>query len=252
MKKIVSILFALVLVVSFALTACGPGPESGSGFGSVFGSGSGSGEKITFRITATESYLNVALPVVVDLQDFGLDVSLEIVDPTTYYDRLYLPNNTVNMKCFVSAEDPSPDPWSDWIWDMMADPHDLGAWWNPTWYNSTTYNQLCVDNILVQNLTAKKEILLDLQETLATDLPVVFLVREKNIVPYRLDRWDNWYNHLGVMVSWINDHAMREVTPTVANTDHQLNIAVQALPDSLDMDQAYLMYTCTPMPAVST
>jgi ABC-type transport system substrate-binding protein len=45
------------------------------------------------------------------------------------------------------------------------------------------------------------------------------------------------------MVTWINEHAMREVTPTVANTDHQLNIGVQALPGSLVMDQYYLMYT---------
>jgi peptide/nickel transport system substrate-binding protein len=36
---------------------------------------------------------------------------------------------------------------------------------------------------------------------------------------------------------------MREVTPTVANTDHQLNIATTVLPESLDMDQDILQYT---------
>jgi ABC-type transport system substrate-binding protein len=126
---------------------------------------------------------------------------------------------------------------------MMADPHDQGLWWNPTWYNSTSYNELVKANYLSKNLTVKEGILHDLQETLATDIPAVFLVRPQNIVPFRTDRWDNWYNELGGMVTWINEHAIREVTPTMANTDHQLNIAVQALPGSLAMDQLYLMYT---------
>jgi ABC-type transport system substrate-binding protein len=229
---------AAVLVVGIVITGCEAEPTEYWHTPVAEGD-----EKIEFVITSTEAYADIALPAVTDLQDLGLDVSLEIIDSTTYYDLIYLPNSTVNMKCFISANDPSPDPWSDWIWDMMADPHDLGAWWNPTWYNSTTYNQLCVDNILAQNLTAKKEILYDLQETLAEDVPAVFLVRLENIVPYRVDRWDNWYLEMGGMVTWINEWAMREVTPTVANTDHQLNIGVVNLPGSLDMDQEYLMYT---------
>jgi ABC-type transport system substrate-binding protein len=231
---------AVALVLGIFLTGC---PSNGTEEEYWHTPVAEGDNKIEFVITATESYSDVALPIVTNLQDFGFDVSMEIIDSTTYYDYLYFPNNTVNMKCFVSAEDPSPDPWSDWIWDMLADPHDLGAWWNPTWYNSTSYNTLCVENMLSKNLTEKEGILHDLQLTLATDVPVVFLVREENLTPYRIDRWDNWYNQLGGMVSWINEHAMREVTPTVANTDHQLVIGVQALPGSLAMDQEYLMYT---------
>ena len=234
-KCLISMVLAVVLVIGVVLPACEPTPKE---YWHTPG-----GEKITFKITATEAYSDVALPVVTDLQDLGLDVSLEIIDSTTYYDLLYAPNAAGGMQAFISAEDPSPDPWSDWIWSMLADPEGVGMWWNPCWYNSMAYNALVVANILAPNMMAKTINLLALQQILATDLPVVFLVREQNIVPYRVDRWDNWYNQLGGMVTWINEHAIREVTPTVANTDMQLNIAVQALPKSLAMNQEYLMYT---------
>lgn len=235
-KWLISLGLAVVLVVAFALPSCGTPTEY---WHTPIADGD---QKITFKITATESYSNVALQVVTNLQDLGLDVSLEIIDSTTYYDYLYDPAGGA-MKSFISAEDPSPDPWSDWIWSLMADPEGVGLWWNPCWYNSTEFNTLEAANFMAPNLTAKKEIILRMQEILAEDVPVVFLVREKNIVPYRVDRWDNWYNEVGGMVTWINEHAIREVTPTVANTDKQLNVACQALPGSLVMDQEYLMYT---------
>jgi len=233
-KWLISLGLAVALVVSFALPACTTTPKE---YWHTPGD-----EKITFKVTATESYSNVALQVVTDLQDLGLDVSLEIIDSTTYYDYLYDPAGGA-MQSFISAEDPSPDPWSDWIWDILGDPLGLGLWWNPCWYNSTEFNTLVHENMVAPNFTAKQEALMGIQEVVAEDVPVIFLVREKNIVPFRVDRWDNWYNELGGMVTWINEHAIREVTPTVANTDKQLNVAVQALPGSLVMDQEYLMYT---------
>jgi ABC-type transport system substrate-binding protein len=236
-KWLISVGLAVILVLAFTLPSCGPIEEY---WHTPVAEGD---EFIEFKLTTTDSYSDIALPIITDLQDFGIKISLEIIDSTTFQDYLWQPNGTVNMKCFVYADDPSPDPWSDWIWDELADPHDLGMWWNPTWYNSTEYNELVYENTFADNLTEKKEILYRLQEILAEDVPQVFLVSEENIVPYRQDRWDNWYLELGGMVSWINEWAVREVTPTVANTDHQLNIAVQALPGSLDMDQEYLMYT---------
>jgi ABC-type transport system substrate-binding protein len=233
-KWLISLGLAVVLVMAFALPACNGTPKE---FWYTPGD-----EKISFEITATEAYSDVGLMVVQDLKDLGLDVSFKVIDSTTYYEYLYDPAGG-GMQAFISAEDPSPDPWSDWIWDILSDPLGAGLWWNPCWYNSTEFNTLVLENIVAQNFTAKQEALMGLQEVVAEDVPVIFLVREENIVPYRVDRWDNWYCELGGMVTWINEHAIREVTPTVANTDKQLNVACQALPGSLVMDQEYFMYT---------
>jgi len=169
-------------------------------------------EKIEFSIGAAPGYTDVAMMIIEDLQDFGLDVSLQALDSSTYYDYLYHPD-LGGMMAFISAEDPSPDPWGDWIWCMLADPEDWGWEWNPCWYYDSEYNELYKENYLATTPEAKKVILLRMQEILAEDLPMVFLVREDVIAACRTDRWDNWFNEIGSYATWINEYSIREVTP---------------------------------------
>ena len=240
MKKIVSILFALVLVVSFALPAYGPG--SWSVFGS--GSGSGSGERISFEITTMPGeWDDIGIMVTSDLQDFGLDVTRRLVDAATYWDTRNLPD-LGGIEAFISGEDLGPDPWSDYIWQMLADPTGLGAWWNPCWYDNSRYNELFMENYMAPNLSAKREILYEMQEILAEDLPVIYLTRDDIITVRRTDTWDNWFNEMGGYVRWMNEYSIREVTPKAGNTEKQLNIGLLRLMDSLNMeDQLSLQYT---------
>jgi len=235
-KKIFSILFALVLVVSFALTACGPGPESGSGF--VFGSGSG--ERISFSIGTDDSYYDVTNLIVEDLQDFGLDVSVQSLDSGTFWEYLHDPAGG-GMQAFVWADDPAPDPWSDWIWCYFADPTEWGYDWNPCWYDVPEFDALYFENYLATNMTRKSKILEEMQVMLAEDIPLVFLMREDIITACRTDRWDNWYNEMGGYATWINEYSIREVTNLTA--DSRLNLGVQALPNTLNMDQLDLTNT---------
>jgi ABC-type transport system substrate-binding protein len=232
-KWLISLGLAVVLVVAFALPACETTPTENWY--------TPEGEKISFEITATSgTYNNIALMVAEDLQDLGLDVTVRVLDSTTYYEYLYEPN-LGGMEAFVSAEDPSPDPWSDWIWMMLSDPEDYGYLWNPCWYYDERYDELMVNNYVAPNLSAKQEILLELQEILAEDLPIIFLVREDLISVYREDKWTNWFNELGGPVTWINEHSIREVTQ--AGDATQLNIGTLTLMSNLLMDQDSLQYT---------
>jgi peptide/nickel transport system substrate-binding protein len=170
--------------------------------------------KIEFEITSpTGDHFNEAQLIAEDLQGFGLDVTASPMDTSTFYDILYVPNEEGALQAFVWADDPALDPWSDWIWCYFADPEDWGYMWNPTWYSDEEMNELYWENYLVTNMTRKSEIILRMQEKLAEDVPVVFLLRGEAITACRTDRWDNWFNEMGGYATWINDYSIREVTP---------------------------------------
>jgi len=170
--------------------------------------------KIEFVITSpTGDHFDEAVMIAQDLKDFGLDVSASSMETTSFYDVLYTPNLEGSLQAFIWADDPAPDPWSDWIWCYFADPTDWGLMWNPTWYCDEQMNNWFLENYLVTDMTQKKELLLKMQEKIAEDVPVIFLLREEIITACRTDRWENWFNEMGGYVSWINEYSIREVTP---------------------------------------
>jgi ABC-type transport system substrate-binding protein len=232
-KWLISLGLAVVLVVAFALPACEPAAKSG-----WYTPG---GEKISFEISSPPGHHDEALLIVEDLQDFGLDVSAPPMDSSTFYDILYTPDLDNSLQAFVWADDPAPDPWSDWIWCYFADPNDWGYLWNPCWYDEPEFDALYFENYLATNMTRKSEILMEMQLMMAEDIPVVFLMREDIIAACRTDRWDNWFLEMGGYATWINEYSIREVTNKTA--DDRLNIAVTALSNSLDMDQLDLQNT---------
>jgi ABC-type transport system substrate-binding protein len=232
-KWLISLGLAVVLVVAFALPACETTPteywytpES---------------EKISFEIsTIGGASADTGLMVTNDLKDFGLDVTHRVIDSTTFLQYLYEPN-LGGMQVYIYGEDPSVDPWSDWIWTMLSDPEDWGYMWNPVWYNDERYNELYFENLVAPNLTAKEEILHEMQEILAEDLPLFYLVRPDFIAAYRTDHWENWHNQLGGPVSWINEYSIREVTAVGDAT--QLGIGGLTMMPNRNMDPEVLMYT---------
>jgi ABC-type transport system substrate-binding protein len=231
-KWLISLGLAVVLVVAFALPACNGEldeywytPE---------------GEKISFEIGTTAAYGDEALMLTNDLQDFGFDITYKVLDSTTFYEYLYEPN-LGGMEAFIAGDDPSPDPWSDWIWIYLSDPEDWGYMWNPCWYNDERYNELWVENYLAPNLSAKQAVLFEMQEIMAEDVPIHFLVRGENIGVHRTDNWDNWFNEMGGHVTWLNEWSIREVTPVGDAT--QLKVGGMNFMPTLDMDQETLMYT---------
>jgi peptide/nickel transport system substrate-binding protein len=173
--------------------------------------------KISFEITTVPGHYDKAQLIAEDLNDFGLDISAAPMDSSSFYDILYLPNTEGALHAFVWADDPAPDPWSDWIWCYFADPWDWGYMWNPTWYADSEMNDLYLENYLVTDLERKSEVILRMQEKLAEDVPVIFLMRENIITACRTDRWENWFNEMGGYATWINDYSIREVTPVAVD-----------------------------------
>ena len=223
----------MVLVLAFALPACEPTEESGWY--------TPEGDYISFDLTTIPGWLSdVGLMVTSDLQDLGLDVTHQVIDSTTFVDYLYQPNLGA-MQVFIYREDPAVDPWSDWIWSLMSDPYFWGYLWNNTWYDNERFNELSIANILAANQTDKKDILFEMQEILAEDLPLIYLVRPELISSYRTDNWEDWYNTLGGPVIWNNEYSYREVTP-VGNAT-QLNVGSQVLMPNLMMDTEAMTYT---------
>ena len=169
--------------------------------------------KISFDISSPPGHHDEALLIVEDLQDFGLDVSAPPMDSSTFFDILYTPDLEGSLEAFVWADDPAPDPWSDWIWCYFADPEDWGYLWNPCWYDDPDFDDLYFENYLATNMTRKSEILMEMQLMMAEDIPVVFLMREDIIAACRVDRWENWFLEMGGYATWINEYSIREVTP---------------------------------------
>jgi len=189
-------------------------PDKGYLDGGYWWTPGGNSTKISFAITSpTGDHFDEAQLIAEDLQDFGLDVTASSMDTPTFYDILYTPDLEGSLQAFIWADDPALDPWSDWIWCYFADPEDWGYMWNPTWYDDEEMNGLYWENYLVTNMTRKSEIIERMQEKIALDVPVIFLLREEAITACRTDRWDNWFNEIGGLASWINEYSIREVTP---------------------------------------
>jgi len=169
--------------------------------------------KIEFAIATFPGHADEAQMIVENLQDFGLDVSFQPMDSSTFYDIVYTPDEEGSLQAFVWADDPAPDPWSDWIWLYFADPEDWGLQWNPCWYDDEEMTNLYLENYLVTNLTQKSEILSEMQVKIAEDVPMIYLMRQEIIAACRTDRWDNWFNEMGGYATWINEYSIREVTP---------------------------------------
>jgi ABC-type transport system substrate-binding protein len=204
-KWLISLGLALVLVVTFAIPAC-TGEPTEYWY-------TPEGEKIEFKIsTTTGEGADIALMVASDLQDFGLDVTYEVVDSTTFLYYIYRPNEG-EYDAIVYLSGPSPDPWSDWIWSFLADPEEMGYLWNVTWWSDERFEELILANQVAPNLTAKEAVLYEMQAIAAEQLPLIYLARAEFISAYRTDKWENWFNQMGGPTYWFNEYSIREVTP---------------------------------------
>jgi ABC-type transport system substrate-binding protein len=208
-KWLISLGLAVVLVVAFAITGCGGEPTGWKTPG---------GDFIEFEIVVPPGdYADVALMAAADLEEFGLDVTQRVVDYTTFNYYVYRPDEG-EFETIVHSNSPSPDPWSDWIWSFLADPEEMGYLWNVTWWSNETFEELLLANQVAPNLTAKAEVLYEMQEIAAEELPLFYLVQPQYISAYRTDKWENWHNQMGGPTYWFNEYSIREVTPVASAT----------------------------------
>jgi len=171
------------------------------------------GENLVFGLATSSSsitYVKTCTLIHEMLPAIGIDTDIAIMDPDTFLDYLYRPMDDL-LEIMVHGEDPSPDPWSDWVWREDVGWDAGGEWWNPTYWSNPRYNELWVNNDCAKNLEEKKAILYEMQEILAEDLPRVFLARPEFISAYRTDKFEGWVNEIGGPVSWMNDWSLLRV-----------------------------------------
>jgi len=171
------------------------------------------GKNLAFNLATSSGYTtNVKMCTLISemLPAIGIGIDFTAMDPDTFLDFLYNPVSD-KLEMMVYGEDPSPDPWSDWVWTECVGWDDGGDWWNPSYYDNPRFNQLHLDNGRAKDLETKKEILYEMQDILAEDLPLIFLARQEFISAYRTDKLEGWVNTIGGAVSWLNSYSIMNV-----------------------------------------
>ncbi|MHC3130400.1 MAG: ABC transporter substrate-binding protein [Candidatus Bathyarchaeota archaeon] len=171
------------------------------------------GNNLVFDLTTSSTsttYVKACTLINEMLPAIGIKTEFSAMDPDTFLDYLYNPVSD-KLEIFMYGEDPSPDPWSDWVWIELLSWGSGGDWWNYSYYDNPHFNQLYVDNYCAKDVETKKEILYEMQEIVAEDLPLTFLARPDYISAYRTDKFEGWVNEIGGPVSWLNDWSILKV-----------------------------------------
>jgi len=171
------------------------------------------GENLVFGLATSAAYVvDVKVCTLIDemLPAIGIQTNFQAMDADTFLDFLYNPMSD-ELDLMVYGEDPSPDPWSDWVWQEQVGWGSGGDWWNYSYYDNPRFNQLWVDNSAAKTVEEKKAILYELQDILAEDMPLFYLARSQCISTYRVDKFEGWVNEIGGPVSWLNDWSIRKV-----------------------------------------
>jgi ABC-type transport system substrate-binding protein len=134
-----------------------------------------------------------------DLLEFGIAVTHKIVDSTTYVDQIYEVKKDYDL--FVSSEEPSADPYSDWIFSLIGDPWGWGWAWSPTFWLNKSFNTgyEAIYTAVDPNVPRMK-----IQGIANRELPMYMLYRGDVITAWRTDKWTGWYNELGGPIYWFN------------------------------------------------
>ena len=171
------------------------------------------GKNLVFGLSTSSTmspYVKACTLVHEMLPAIGIDTEVTIMEPDAFMDYLYNPEAD-QTELMIYHEAPSPDPWSDWVWQECVGWGSGGDWWNPSYYDNPRFNQLWLDNSSAKSMEEKKEILYEMQDLLAEDLPIIFLARPKYISPYRIDKFEGWVHEMGGTVSWLNDWSILKV-----------------------------------------
>jgi len=144
------------------------------------------------------------------LPGIGVDVDLAILDADTFLSIIWNPPAD-GYEMGLRYVEPSPAPYSDWIWIEAMSWGNGGDWWNPSCYANPRFDELVVLLSTSQSMEERKEYMYELQEILSEDMPEVFLVRPEAISVYRTDKFEGWVNEVGGPVSWFNPWSILKV-----------------------------------------
>lgn len=170
------------------------------------------GEDLFFELlAASESVYEVKTATLIAemLPEIGIEVDFQTTDYDTFWELVYYPQEDA-YDMAISDEEPAPAPYADWIWAEASSWDELGEEWNSSYYSNPELDQLIYDLSEAGSMEERREIVYEMQEIMARDLPYGFLVRPEFISAYRTDRITGWLNQIGGPVSWMNDWSIME------------------------------------------
>jgi len=200
---LISLGLAVVLVVGTLVPGCAGGPKQEWLYSPY------TEKKISLTLTTDTGPIEVAVAtkIVEQLNDFGIDVKLETMDPTAYTSAMFDDPVTGGLQLFLGSDHPSPDPYSRWIWWYGLDYYE--GYWNPCYWYNATFEELFP--LLFFEGEDLQQVTLDIQEVFHGDIPMYMMYRRDMINAYRTDRWTNWYEGMGGQVVWCNPYSIWDV-----------------------------------------
>lgn len=153
------------------------------------------GEKLHFRLrtmSTNPSYVRASEMVKQDLAKIGIEIEILTSDPQTLYSGIiYSGKNTEDWELMVHGTIMDPDP--EHIARSWA-PETPTSWDNATafGYKNEELKSLLQDSNREMDFEKRHEMIMEAQELIADDLPVIMLGHRELISVYRTDKYTNW------------------------------------------------------------
>ena len=158
--------------------------RAGSGTRTADGiKGLNDGTPLKFRFLSFPTFSQYGQLVKSQLGEVGIDVQLETLEPAAFSDRVFVKRDfDTNVISYCNGVDPEIGV------RRMYDGKQIGpvAFSNSSAYRNGAVTQLFEDASTIGDLTRRKAIYRKIQETLAVDLPYIWLVETTGVRAYRI------------------------------------------------------------------
>ncbi|HDI42176.1 MAG TPA: peptide ABC transporter substrate-binding protein, partial [Candidatus Bathyarchaeota archaeon] len=162
------------------------------------------GDDLSFEMITASAWpdaIKIASLIKEDLAAIGINIKVSPLDEDVYYTMVYEPTES---EYDIAIHEEEPGILVDWIWYFCLDPEDMGAGWNTAYYYNPEFDELYFEQVSEFDPEKRKQLIWQMQELLAEDLPYIFLVRPKELVPYRTDKFEGYVGTIGGLSSWVN------------------------------------------------
>ena len=132
-----------------------------------------------FAILNTAEDERTARNVIDHLESVGLDVSLDLVTDSTYWDRFQ--GGDYDMTVSGSVDKPDPE---ESVWNFYRLRDEDGVW-NWTNYENETVHELLGEQRRTVDTEERAEILWEIEDTLIEEAPHAYLVHNEDLAAYR-------------------------------------------------------------------
>lgn len=165
-------------------------------------------EELSFEFLLNESrptHLDMGTLIIPMLEAVGFELEMVALDKASYDARIYNPQDLLYT---ISLGGKNPSPSNDNIWDICYSENA----WNMAAYNNTDLDTLYLDMLAELDWPTRVDMIFELQEIVAEDLPYGYLTHDAIIDVLSTD-FTNYKVGLGGASAWFNPWSLRLVKP---------------------------------------